>query len=291
MSDYLIVSDATLDLPCSIIEKYNIYVIPMGVVINDVVYNYHPDEKELSIDKFYIEVKSGSSTHTAQITPAIFTDFFRAILNTNLDILYIGVSSVLSGTYSAAQLVEGELTNEYPDRKIYCIDSKCASIGEGLLVLNAALHKKNGMSIDELRNWVEEHKYHFRHWFTVKDLFHLKRGGRVTSIEAVVGTALRIRPILSTDEEGKLVVVSKIRGTKAEIEFLISRMIEEGIDLSSQTVIIGHGDNLEQARELEKQIRCKNLVKDVIIAQIGPIIGSHTGPGMLALVYMGKKRD
>lgn len=289
MRDYVIVSDATLDLPWSIIEEYGIRVISMGVVINDMAYNYHPNEEELSIDEFYKEVKAGGSTHTTQITPAIFADYFTDILSKNQDILYIGFSSGLSGTYCAAQLVVEELANEYPDNKIYCIDSKCASIGEGLLVLHAALLKKKGMNIDELRNWVEEYKYNSRHWFTVRDLFYLKRGGRVTSIEAVVGTALRIRPILSTDEDGKLVVVTKIRGTKAEMEFLISKMITEGIELSLQTVIVGHADNLDQAKELEKLIRDKRVVEDVIIAQIGPIIGSHTGPGMLALVYMGKK--
>lgn len=291
MRDYVIVSDATLDLPYSIIQELGIRVIPMGVDINHVAYNYHPDEKELKIDEFYEKLKAGAETHTTQITPITFMDYFKSILNENLDILYIGFSSGLSGTYSAAQLVVDELVQEYPDRKIYCIDSKCASIGEGLLVYHAALQKKKGLTIDELNAWVEEHKYDSRHWFTVRDLFYLKRGGRVTSIEAVVGTALRIRPVLSTDEKGKLVVVSKIRGTKAEMDFLISRMETEGVDLSSQTVIIGHGDNLEQAKELERQIRSKNIVKDVIISKIGPIIGTHTGPGMLALVFMGKKCD
>lgn len=290
MCDYIIVSDATLDLPYSIIEEYGISVIPMGVDINDVAYNYHPDEKELSIEEFYERLKADANTHTTQITPAVFTEHLKDILDKKQDVLYIGFSSGLSSTYSAAQLAVDELSSEYPDRKIYCIDSRCASIGEGLLVLHAALLKKNGMDIDELKTWVEEHKYNSRHWFTVRDLFHLKRGGRVTSLEAVVGTALRIRPILSTDEEGKLVVVSKIRGSKAEMEYLISRMITEGNDLASQTVIVGHADNLEQAKILEKQIRSKDIVKDVIIAQIGPIIGSHTGPGMLALVYMGRKQ-
>ena len=131
-------------------------------------------------------------------------------------------------------MVVEELSKEYPDRKIYGIDSKCASIGEGLLVLHSALQKKKGLTIDELRDWVEANKYNSRHWFTVKDLFYLKKGGRVTSLEAVVGTALRIRPVLSTDEAGKLVVVSKIRGVKAEIDFLITKMITEGNDLSSR---------------------------------------------------------
>lgn len=291
MRDYVIVSDATLDLPYSVIKEYGIRVIPMGVDINNEVYNFHPDEKELKIDEFYEKLKAGADAHTTQITPIVFTEYFKNILNEGLDLLYIGFSSGLSSTYNAAKLVEGELASEYPDRKIYCIDSKCASIGEGLLVLHAAIQKKNGMTIDELKLWVEEHKFDPRHWFTVKDLFYLKKGGRVTSVEAIVGTALRIRPVLSTDENGKLVVVSIIRGTKAEIDFLINRMVTEGVDLSSQIVIVGHGDNLEQAMKLEQEIRSMNIVKDVIISRIGPVIGTHTGPGMLALVFMGKKCD
>lgn len=289
MSEFHIVSDATLDLPYSIIEEYGIKVIPMGVDIDDVAYNYHPDEKELQLEKFYLKLREGAHTHTTQITPVIFTEYFTKILEKGQDILYIGFSSGLSSTYNASQLAKKELSEKYPNRKIYCIDSKCASIGEGLLVLHAAIQKKKGLSIDELRNWVEEHKYNSRHWFTVRDLFHLRRGGRVTSIEAVIGTALRIRPVLSTDEDGKLVVVSKIRGSKAEMDFFIASMIREGADISSQTVIIGHADNLDNAKQLANYIHNKNIVKDVIISQIGPIIGSHTGPGMLALVYMGKK--
>ncbi len=291
MRDYVIVSDATLDLPYSVITEYNIRVIPMGVDIDDVAYNYHPDEKELSIDFFYSRLRAGANTHTTQITPPIFKEYFKNILEEGLDILYIGFSSGLSNTYYAAQMVVEELSGKYPDRKIYCIDSKCASIGEGLLVLHAAMQKEKGLSIDELRDWVEANKYKSRHWFTVRDLFYLKKGGRVTAIEAVVGTALKIRPVLSTDKDGKLVVVSKIRGTKAELDFFISKMLTEGEDLASQTVIVGHADNAENAMELANQIRSRNIVKDVVIAQIGPIIGTHTGPGMLALVYMGNKCD
>lgn len=291
MRNYVIVSDATLDLPYSVLEEFDIRVIPMGVEIDGVTYEYHPDEKNLEINAFYNKLREAADTHTTQITPMIFTEYFTNILDQNLDILYIGFSSGLSGTFSAARLSIQELNQDYLDRKIYVVDSKCASIGEGLLVYHAAMQKKNGLTIDELKDWVEEHKYDSRHWFTVRDLFYLKRGGRVTSLEAVVGTALRIRPVLSTDLKGKLTVVTKVRGTKAEMEFLISRMLKEGIDLSSQTIIVGHGDNLEQAKQLKKQILEKNIVKDVIISSIGPIIGTHTGPGMLALVYMGKNCD
>jgi DegV family protein with EDD domain len=289
MSDYIIVSDATLDLPVNIIKEFDIKVIPMGMEIENVSYSHYPDERELSIEDFYAKLKSGAVSHTTQITPSVFTDFFTEILSKGLDILYIAFSSGLSGTYHAAQLVTKDLKEEFPDRKIYCVDSLCASIGEGLLVYNAARKKREGLNIEELKEWVEENKTAARHWFTVKDLFYLKRGGRITSIEAVVGTALKIRPILSTDDQGKLVVVSKIRGSRAELDYMVNKLEAEGTNLSDQTVFIGHGDDLTQAQELERVIRSRNLVKDVVITKIGPIIGTHTGPGMLALVYMGKK--
>jgi len=291
MSDYVIVSDATLDLPMHIINEYDIRVIPMGIDIDGVSYTHYPDEREISIESFYQKLKNGAISHTSQITPVAFAEYFRDLLNQGLDILYIAFSSGLSGTYNTARLVIQDLAEEYPDRTIYCVDSLCASIGEGLLVLNAAMQKQKGLNIHELKDWVEQNKQMSRHWFTVKDLFYLKRGGRVTSIEAVVGSALRIRPVLSTDDAGKLIVVSKIRGSKAELDLMVNKLLEEGIDIADQTIIIGHGDNLAQAKELEEIIRSKNLVKDTFISSIGPVIGTHTGPGMLAMVFMGKKND
>lgn len=287
MNNYVIVSDATLDLPYDIVKEYDIRVIPMGVSIDDAEYTHYPDERELSVEEFYAKLKNGSVPRTTQITPAVFMDYLTEILEQGKDILYIAFSSGLSGTYNTSQIVIRELREDYPDRKIYSVDSLCASVGEGLLVMNAALQKQNGLSIEELRDWVEQNKRRARHWFTVKDLFHLKRGGRITSIEAIVGTALKIRPVLSTDDAGKLTVITKIRGIRAELDFLVTKLAKEGTDLASQVVIIGHGDDLEQAKELEKLIRDKELVKDIVISKIGPVIGTHTGPGMLALVFMG----
>lgn len=290
MNNYIIVSDATLDLPAGIIDEYGIKVIPMGVNVDGTEYTHYPDERELPVEDFYGKLKAGSISHTTQITPAVFMEFFEDILNQGNDILYIAFSSGLSGTYNTSQIVIRDLLEEYPDRKIYCVDSLCASIGEGLLVLNAAIQKKNGVDIETLRDWVEKNKRRACHWFTVKDLYYLKRGGRVTSIEAIVGTALKIRPVLSTDEAGRLTVVSKIRGSRAELDFLVNKLEEEGTDLASQTVIVGHGDDLEQAQVLKEMIQSRNLVKDIVIAKIGPIIGTHTGPGMLALTFMGDNR-
>lgn len=288
MDEYVIVSDATLDLSADIINEYGIRVIPMGVSIDDVHYTHYPDEREITIEEFYSKLKSGAVPLTTQITPAVFMDYFTDILEQGKDILYIAFSSGLSGTYNSSQIVIRDLAEEYPDRRIYVVDSLCASIGEGVLVYNAALQKKNGLNLDELRQWVEQNKTKARHWFTVKDLFHLKRGGRISSIEAIVGTALKIRPVLSMDEAGKMTVVTKLRGSRAELDFMVTKLIEEGKNLASQTVIIGHGDNLAHAKELEKLIREKNLVKDILIEKIGPIIGTHTGPGMLALTFMAE---
>lgn len=289
MNDYVIVSDATFDLPIDMINESDIRVIPMGLIIDDVEYIHYPDERNLSISDFYSKLKKGSVSHTSQITPTTFHEYFGEILKEGKDFIYIAFSSGLSGTYYASQLVINELSEEYPDRKMFTIDSQCASIGEGLLVYLAAIQKKNGMPIEELRDWVEANKKKMRHWFTVKDLYYLKRGGRISSVEAFVGTTLKIRPVLSTDDVGKLIVKSKIRGSKAELDLLINKLETEGIDTKQQTVIIGHADNLEQAKQLEAIIRDKKLVKDTVIASIGPIIGTHTGPGMLALTFVGNE--
>jgi len=289
MGDYILVSDATLDLPAEVIEENDIHVIPMGLIVDEVEYMHYPDERNLSVSEFYSKLKNGSVSHTSQITPAAFHEYFSEILKEGKDILYIAFSSGLSGTYNTSQLVISELAEEYPDRKIISIDSLCASIGEGLLVYLAAQQKKKGLTIEELRDWVEANKKTVRHWFTVKDLYYLKRGGRISSVEAFMGTALKIRPVLSTDDCGKLVVKSKVRGSKAELELLVGKLESEGIDTKNQTIIIGHGDNIEQARELEAIIREKELVKDIIISNIGPVIGTHTGPGMLALTFVGNE--
>lgn len=287
MNKYVIVSDATLDLPSKIVSDYDLRIIPMGFSIDEQEYTHYPDERELSIEEFYTKLKNGGIPRTTQVTPATFMEYFEALLKEGYDILYIGFSSGLSGTFSASQLVIRDLEQEYPERKIYSIDSLCASVGEGMLVMNAAILKQSGMGIEELRDWVEVNKKRLCHWFTVKDLFFLKRGGRITSIEAIVGTALKIRPVLSTDDNGKLQVISKVRGSRAEMELMVNKLIEKGENTAQQMVCIAHGDNLEQAKELEAVLRAKNLVKDVLISKVGPVIGTHTGPGMLALTFFG----
>lgn len=289
MNKYVIISDATLDLPQHVLEQHDIHIIPMTFILNETSYTHYPDERELSIEDFYKALSDGGLSQSSQIPPIVYQEFFEQFLMQGIDIYYIAFSSGLSGTYNSGKMVMEQLKEKYPERKMMCCDSLCASIGEGLLVLTAAKKKEAGLTMEELHQWVEENRMNFMHWFTVKDLFYLKRGGRVSSLEALVGTALKIRPVLTTDTEGKLVVYSKIRGTKKELEFLLDALKEQAIEAKEQTIIIGHTDNLEQAKALEQLILKQKLVKEIIISQIGPIIGTHVGPGMLALTFYGKK--
>lgn len=288
MSDFCIVSDVTLDLTQEVIDEIGVRIIPMDFHLGDTPYTHYPDERELSCEEFYRRLKGGENSVTSQINPVTYENFFEPILANGTDIIYIAFSSGLSGTYNTGRMMASQILEKYPERRIVVIDSLCASIGEGLLVYLAAMQKKAGKSMDEVVDFVEEYKTKCCHWFLVEDLHHLKRGGRLSSLEAVVGTALRICPILSVDQEGKLLVAAKVRGNKKAIDYLINRLIEDGIDTTNQTVIIGHAGCRDYAEAIAKQLTEKNLVKDYIITNIGPVIGSHTGAGMCALVFVGE---
>ncbi|MBQ9767261.1 MAG: DegV family protein [Lachnospiraceae bacterium] len=287
-NDYVIVCGATSDLPQQVITELELEVIPMNVRVGEQDYYYHPNEKELSCKEFYEKLRAGENSVTSQITPLVFKELFGKFLKEGKDILYIAFSSGLSGTYNSARLMAEELLEKYPERKIVCVDSLCASVGEGLLVYLAGKLRKEGKSFDEVAAWTQENCRSVCHWFTVDDLIHLKRGGRLNSLEAVVGTALKIKPVLSVDKEGKLTVVAKVRGTKKGMEYLKDRLVNDGIDAKEQTVLIGHADALEAAEQLKEQLLSEGLVKDAIITNVGPIIGTHVGGGMFALVFLGE---
>lgn len=284
--EYVLFSDATCDLPKEIIEKIDVKIIPMEVLLDEKSYTYDMYEKELSCEQFYSELKAGKLSSTSQINPTAYDELFRPVLESGKDIFYLAFTSGLSGTYQSSLLAREMLLDDFPDRKIVCIDSLCASIGEGILLYHVANKRLEGMNMEELEEWTVSHRLDAAHWFTVEDLFHLNRGGRLSAVEAVVGTALKIKPIISISEEGKLFVSAKVRGTKKAVDFIVGKLEEEAGHLPKQTVIIGHGDNLAQAQKLEEILRERDMVEDVIIANIGPVIGTHTGPGMLALVFM-----
>lgn len=287
MSEYYIATDATFDLNQELTDELGVKVIPMEFLLDGVSYYHYPDCHELSLPDFYRGLKEGKSASTTQITPNRYMEFFEELLADGKDIIYIALSSGLSGTYASACLAAVELCDKYPDRKIRCIDSVCASIGEGLLVYNAALQQKKGLSYDEMVDYIEETKVKCCHWFMVEDLEQLKRGGRINALEAVLGAALNIHPILSTDRQGKLRVVTKVRSAKKALSYILQTMINDGVNLAEQTVMVGHGNAEEYAKALQAEVLATGLVKDCIIAEIGPVIGSHVGSGMCALVFLG----
>lgn len=290
MRNYVIVTEATADLPDKIAKDLDIQVIPMAFELSGKSYNNYLDERELDIKLFYEALRNGERSVTSLVNTEVFMDFFEPILKEGNDILYITFSSGLSGTYNASLIAIEELKEKYPESKILSVDSKCASIGEGLLVYSAASKKEEGYTIEKLHEWLNDNILNLCHWFTVDDLNHLKRGGRVSAISAAIGTALNVKPVLHVDNEGKLIPVEKVRGRKKSLIALADRMLQTCTKPEEQTIFIGHGDAKEDAEYLEQLIKERMNVKDVIINPIGPVIGSHSGPGTIALFFFGTER-
>lgn len=290
MRDYIIVTDATSDIPNEMANELNVKVVPMSFSLGEKNYNHYPDYRELDIKTFYDKQRAGQTSFTTQINVAVYLDFFEEIIKSDKDVLYISFSSALSSTYQSSVLAAKELNEKYPDFKIITIDSKAATLGETLLVKLAAQKKSEGMNIEDLSKWVDDNHLKVCHYFTVDDLNHLKRGGRMTAMTAFIGTALDIKPILHVNDEGKLIPLDKVRGRKKALKVLFNYLAELSENLDEQTVFIGHGDCIEDARYLESLIKEAYKVKEVIIHPIGPIIGSHTGPGAITLFFLGKHR-
>jgi DegV family protein with EDD domain len=291
VQNYVIVTDATCDLPMDIIRDLDIVVIPMEFIMEDKVYSYYPDEGQITVNEFYSNLKMGRKATTSQINYNTYKNIFTDILEQEKNILYICFSSGLSGTYNSSRLVINDLKEEFPDREIISIDSLCASIGEGLLVYLAALKKQEGFSVDQLKNWVEDKRFEICHWFAVDDLEHLKRGGRINAVQASVGTILDLKPILSVNGEGKLVNVAKMRGKKKSYNYLIQKLREDSVTTENETILVGHASCIEEAEYVQKLILEEKLARKAIICNIGPIIGSHTGAGMIAVAFAGSRRN
>ena len=291
MSNFKIITDSTCDLPPHVIKELKIHVIPMEYTLDG--FNQFQDifDQGEKTKAFYNHLKDGKKPATSMINTQRYIDIFSSYLDQDRDVLHISFSSGLSGSHNASRMAAEELKEIYPERKIIIIDSKAASIGQGLLVYHAAVLKNQGMEMSELVGWIEDNINQVRHWFTVEDLHHLKRGGRIGVITANVGTVLNIKPILSVDADGKLMNVCKVMGRKKSLNELLNRMKAEAVTPEEQIVIIGHGDSLEDALLLEKKVRQTLSVKEVILTYIGPIIGSHTGPGMVGLTFLGKKTE
>ena len=241
-------------------------------------------------EEIYDIMGAGKMAKTPQVNVSDFCGNFSEYLSQGQDILYLAFSSGLSGTYNNSLIAIEELKTQFPDRKIISVDTLAASMGEGLLVYFAAQHKKEGMGLEELAKWVEDNRLHLVHWFTVDDLHHLKRGGRVSAATALVGSALNIKPVLHVDDEGHLINVSKVRGRKASINAMVDRMVET-YNNQYDTVMICQGGCRSDAEYRGSEVRKRGKgVRKVIIGNIGPVIGAHAGPGVLALFFYGDKR-
>ena len=287
MREYIVISDSTADLPISVVKELEVPIVPFSYSIEEQVYEYYLDERDGDIANFYERLRKGAMPVTSQINPVMYQDFFEPYVKEGKDILYISFSSGLSGSYQSSVLCADMVLDKYPEAKIVCVDSRSAAVGQGAFLYEIVRKKREGLDLDALAEWVKQTRGHVHHWFMVEDLFHLKRGGRVSTVEAMVGSALKIKPILSVDEEGKLVIRSKARGTNKAMEYLIAKTVEEGGDLSTLRAVIGHADCIEKAEKLKQMAVDAGMQADnLMIAPIGPIIGTHVGSGMLAIAFV-----
>ena len=259
-------------------------------LVGDKEYYSYVKGEVTDIKKFYTMMRAGQKITTSHINRDVCTGLFESLLGSGKDILYIGFSSGLSGTYQTGHMVLEEMREKYPERKIYDVDTLAASLGEGLLVTYAARMREAGRSIEEVYQWLLDNRLNLCHWFTVDDLFFLKRGGRISATTALAGTVLGIKPVMHVDNEGHLVPVAKVRGRKNSLDALVAHMEQTAIEPGHQTVYITHGDCMEDAEYVADLVRKKFGVKEIVINYVDPVIGAHSGPGTVALFFIGTER-
>ena len=288
MSDFVIVTDSSADLPADLVRELGVEVLPLSFTIQGKTYRNYPDGREMAPGAFYQLLRSGGMATTSAVNVADYTAALEPLLQEGKDVLLLVFSSGLSATYQSSVIAVEELREKYHDRKLFTVDTLCASLGQGLLVWHAVEQKRKGASIEAVRDWVEENKLHLCHWFTVDDLHFLKRGGRISAATAVVGSMLSIKPVLHVDDEGHLINVGKARGRAASLTALVDKMEETAIDVD--TVFISHGDCLADAEKVKAMVEERFGTQKVVINHIGPVIGAHAGPGTLALFFLGTQR-
>ncbi|XCP84106.1 DegV family protein [Roseburia hominis] len=288
MSEYVIMTDSTVDLPKEyLVGELEVPYIPLTYILDGVTYE---DMNGLSGHEFFERIRAGAMPTTSQITPEQAREAIRPYLEDGKDVLYIVFSSGLSGTYNSVRIAAEELSEEYPGRRVIAIDSLCACLGEGLLVYKAVQLKRAGKTIEEVAKWVEENKLHICHNVTIDDLYHLHRGGRVSKASAVLGTMVKIKPIIHMDDNGELKVIGKERGRKKSLNHIVDMAVEQSRGWDNDIVMITHGDCEEDAEYVAELVREKMGIHNILIHCIGTVIGSHTGPGVVAVFCMGEKR-
>lgn len=289
MGEYVITTDNNSDLPESFYREHQVGCTYLSYSIDG---QTHTREDFLPTEEFYARMRSGAMPTTAQVNPEAARELMEPYLQAGKDLLHIAFSSGLSGSYDSCRAAARELSERYPERKIQVIDSLSASLGQGLLVHYAVKMKEEGHSMEEVAQWVEDHRKNLVHLFTVDDLDHLHRGGRVSKATAIVGGMLNIKPVLHVDDDGKLVATGKVRGRKKSLQALVDGMREQIGSYGSRcdTIFISHGDCEADARSVEKKVREIYPIQTVVINHVGATIGAHSGPGTVALFFLGDKR-
>ena len=289
MSEYVITTDNNSDLPEKYLKDHGVGCMYLSYSMNGKNYthgNFLPEHE------FYEAMRNGSMPTTAQVNPENAKALLEPYLKEGKDILHIAFSSGLSGTYNSSRIAAEELMEEYPDRKIIVVDSLAASLGQGLLVWLAQQKKELGQTLEDVADWVEKNKLKMVHLFTVDDLNHLYRGGRVSRTTAIVGSMLNIKPVLHVDNEGKLTAIGKVRGRKKALQELVKLMDEKigSFGADCDTIFISHGDCEQDAQYVAAKVKEKYNIKNIIINQVGATIGAHSGPGTMALFFVGDVR-
>jgi DegV family protein with EDD domain len=286
---YQIITDSCSDLPAGYGGEHGVLIIPMTFMLDGMEYQ-DDGWRSISVEEFYSRVRKGSMPTTSLVNVQRFLDIFTPLLEEGKDIVYIAFSSALSGTCQNGMIAASDLRERFPERKITVIDSLCASGGLGMLIRYAQTMKEAGASYEDLVAWVEANKLRAIHWFTVDNLNHLRRGGRLSGASALIGSVLSIKPVLHVNNEGRLIPVEKVKGRRHALRSLVDQMEKSVFDSGNQVIYIHHGDAVEDAESVAAMIRERMAVCDIEIHPIGPVIGSHSGPGTLALFYMGTVR-
>lgn len=289
MQSFTIITDSSCDLTPGLCTQFNVKVLPLSFFIEGKQYYNDPLNPTISHKDFYAQLAEGKMVTTSALNLEQFREAMEPELIAGRDVLYLGFSSALSGTYNAGRMAAEELSEKYPGRKVYTVDTKCASLGQGMLVYYACLERDKGKSIEEVRDYAEAIKLSVCHWFTVNDLYQLKRGGRISGVTAAIGTMLSIKPVLHVDNEGRLINMFKARGRNASVNALLEKMRELAIAPQEQTIFISHGDCFDDAKRLGDKITEEFGCK-CVIGYVGPVIGAHSGKGTVALFFLGKER-
>ena len=285
MRDYVITVNSTMEKEW--LEERNVPVVPLRYTMDGQTYE---DMNGLTAKEFFDKLREGKMSVTSQVNPEEAKEALEPFLKEGKDILHLAFSSGLSGTCNSMKIAGEELKEEYPEAKVIVIDTLCACLGEGLLLYKALQQKAAGKTIQETADWVEENKLHICHDVTVDDLNHLHRGGRISKATAVVGTMVKIKPIIHMDDNGKLQVIGKERGRKKSLNKIVDMAVEQSKGWDNDIIMITHGDCIEDAEYVAGLVREKMGIDNILINNIGTVIGSHTGPGVVAVFCMGNKR-